>query len=90
MSLHRRNARRDANEGPIVRALKQVGASVARLSAAGMPDLIVWYRGSIFLLEVKTAAGRARLAQEQRLAEGWPVVTVRTVDAALKAVGALR
>lgn len=92
MSLNRRNPRRDANELPIVQALKQIGASVARISEPGMPDLIVWYRGSITLLEIKRpkavgqAAGRATLAQIQRTAEGWPIVTARTVDEALKAV----
>ncbi len=87
MSIKRWNAKRDSNELAIVKALKQAGASVARISETGMPDLICWYRGSIFLLEVKTAKGRARLAQIQRSAEGWPVVTVRTEEAALAAIG---
>ncbi len=90
MSLKRWNARRDANEASIVKALKQVGASVARISEPGMPDLIVWYRGSVFLLEIKTATGRATKAQEARSTEGWPVVTARTENAALKAIGAMK
>ncbi len=89
MSLKRWNAKRDANEAAIVKALKQVGASVARISEPGMPDLIVWYRGRITLLEIKTRLGRATFAQGTRSEEGWPVVTVRTEDAALRAVGAM-
>jgi Holliday junction resolvase len=89
MSLHRRNAKRDSNEKDVVSALRKVGAKVARVSAEGFPDLVCWYRGRIFLLEVKTAKGRATEAQEQRTAEGWPVVTVKTVEESLRAIGAL-
>jgi Holliday junction resolvase len=90
MSLHRRNAKRDANEKDVVSALRKVGAKVARVSAEGFPDLVCWYRGRIFLLEVKTAKGRATEAQEQRTADGWPVVTVRSAEDALKAIGVIR
>jgi len=75
-----------------VKALEQIGASVARLSEAGMPDLICWYRQRITLLEVKRpkargqAAGRPTLAQKARSVEGWPIVTVTTIEDALKAV----
>ncbi len=95
MSIKRWNAKRDSNEVAIVKALKQAGASVARISETGMPDLIVWYHGAIHLLEIKRAkargqrAGAATLAQETRSAEGWPVVTVRTEEAALAAIGAI-
>lgn len=88
MSLHRRNPRRDANEPAIVEALEAVGAKVKRLSAAGVADLLVLFRGRLFLLEVKTAKGRATLAQDETSADGWPVVTVRTEIAALLAIGA--
>lgn len=90
MSLKRWNARRDANEAAITKALRQVGASVAHLSETGMADLLCWYRGRLTLLECKTKSGRATLAQDARSAEGWPVVTVRDVESALKAIGVVR
>jgi len=37
-------AKRDANEGLIVDALRGVGAVVVRLSSPGLPDLLVGYR----------------------------------------------
>lgn len=49
----RRAAKRDASEPDIVRALESVGATVERLSAAGLPDLLVGWRGRMWLLEVK-------------------------------------
>ncbi len=56
---HRRASKRDANEGPIVEALRAVGAAVTFLSVTGCPDLLVGYQGRTFLLEVKglTATG---------------------------------
>lgn len=41
MSLHRRAAKRDSNEGPIVQALQAQGFHVTRISGAGVPDLLV-------------------------------------------------
>lgn len=57
MSIHRRAARRDNNEVQIVAALTAAGASVTHLSAPGVPDLLVGYRGATLLLEVKTELG---------------------------------
>ena len=53
MSLNRRAAARDSNEGEIVDALEAVGASVTRVSQEGVPDLLVGYQGRTHLLEVK-------------------------------------
>lgn len=89
VSLHRRNPRRDANEPAIVDALEAVGAKVKRLSAAGVADLLVMFRGRIYLLEVKGRKGRPTEAQDETLADGWPVTTVREPRAALKAIGAV-
>ncbi len=77
--------KRDANETAIVQALRAIGAKVRHISAPGMPDLLVLYRGAISLLEVKGATGSATLAQEQLSAEGWPVVVVRTPPATMTA-----
>ncbi len=51
----RRAARTDANQTDIVDALRQVGAHVTILSAVGdgCPDLLVGYRGKLYVLEVK-------------------------------------
>ena len=46
-------ARRDENEGSIVRALEQAGCAVQRLSEPGCPDLLCSFRGVLYLLEVK-------------------------------------
>lgn len=99
MSIHRRDAKRDMNEAPIVEALIAAGASVTRLSDKGVPDLLVGYGGRTCLLEVKAPAGErggqkrgaAGLTEEQR---GWwatwlgdPPVIVHTPEEALRAIG---
>lgn len=87
MSLKRWNARRDKNEKPIVRALKQAGAQVMRLDAF---DLLVLYRGKLFMLDPKTAKGRTTSAQDELTAEGWPLCYVKDEIEALRAIGAIR
>lgn len=54
MSLRRFNPRRDAAEPGIIEALTKAGASVQPLSGKDIPDLLVGWRGSTLLLEVKT------------------------------------
>lgn len=51
----RRAARTDENQRAIVKALQQIGCSVAPLSSvgSGIPDLLVGYRARNYLLEVK-------------------------------------
>jgi hypothetical protein len=60
---------RDKNEPPIIRALESVGASVERLNATGVPDLLVGFqkpsftvdddlRGVTRLMEVKRPLGK--------------------------------
>ncbi len=50
--------RRDANEAEIIVALLAVGATVQQLQGIkGMPDLLVAFRGVLFLLEVKDPQG---------------------------------
>lgn len=53
---------RDANEPQIVTALKDVGATVAKLDGKGLPDLLVGYKGDTFLMEVKgiTKTGKTK------------------------------
>ncbi len=51
----RRAARVDGNHSAIVKALRDIGASVADTSAVGdgFPDLVVGFRGRNFVVEVK-------------------------------------
>src|SRR5258708_625926 len=62
--------KRDKNQKSIVKALRKVGASVADLADVGngIPDLLVGYRGQLWLMEIKnpkTAYGRSGLNKEQ-------------------------
>lgn len=88
-----RRARVDANHGEIVKALRQVGASVQSLArqGEGCPDLIVGWRGQNFLIEVKSRGGKPNQAQNA-WAEKWRGLThvVWSVDDALTAIGAKR
>lgn len=90
MSIHRTAAKRDGNEREIIDALKAVGASVQPLSAKGCPDLLVGYRGENILMEVKLPKGKLT-DDEQVWHDGWrgQVAIVRTVDDALRAIGAI-
>ena len=85
ISIHRVNPKRDANELAIVDGLRKIGAQIERLD---MCDLLVYYDGCLYLLEVKTPASRRRLTDRQRrlLSEGWPMKIVTTVSEALQAV----
>ena len=61
----RRAAKVDANQTEIVKALRQVGASVQSLAATGKgcPDLLVGFRGKNLLLEVKDG-GKVKSARK--------------------------
>lgn len=80
----RRAARRDTTEKPIVKALRQVGAQVLHLTEF---DLLVLYRGKLFMLDAKTGKGRTTLTQAALLAKGWPLCFVRDEMEALAAIG---
>lgn len=82
--------KRDANEPDIVKALKRVGARVIRISERGAPDLLVLWRGDLFVLEVKSRLGGTTLAQDATIGDGWPVFLVRTAEQALMAIGVNR
>ena len=77
--------RRDANEPPICDALEAVGARVYQVSGRGLPDLLTFFRGRCYAMEVKTATGKRTPAQADI---PWPVV--RSVDDALRVIGAAR
>ena len=92
-----RAARVDANQPGIVRALRAVGASVQSLSAVGdgVPDLLVGFRATNYLLEVKdgTKVPSARKLTDDQ--EKWHAAwrgqkqVVQTVHEALQAIGAI-
>lgn len=85
MSARGRAAKRDANEKPIVAALRAAGAQVTIVSGEGAPDLLVRFRAVLWGFEVKSEKGKRTAAQEQ---SQWPIV--RSIDDALKAIGASR
>jgi len=79
-------ARADANQGEIVAALREAGASVWHI---GWPtDLLVGYRGKTIVMEIKTKKGKHTKDQERFLSTwvGGPVATVRDVEGALRAL----
>lgn len=63
MSIHRRAAKRDANEPEIVAALESLGFAVTRLSGEGVPDLLLSRAGDWYVAEVKMPNGRLKPAQ---------------------------
>ena len=87
MSLKRYAAKRDQSEKAILQALKQVGADYLLLDKF---DALVFYKGQLTMLEVKTGKGRITKSQQELADRGWPVQFVRDVDSALKAIGAMK
>jgi len=89
----------DQNQGAIVKALRQVGATVQSLASVGggCPDLLVSRAGDVFLLEVKDPNNpdkrRHKLTpDEMEWHRKWQghVTTVFTVEEALGAIGAMK
>lgn len=83
-----KNARRDANEPEIIRMLREVGATVQPLSIPGAPDLLVGWRQSNMLMEVKTLKGT--LTEDERdWHDRWRgrIHIVRTIEDALSILG---
>lgn len=89
----RRAAKVDRNQGDIVEMLRAVGASVESLArvGAGVPDLLVGFRGQNWLLEVKVGKG-ALTEDQQEWHPAWrgQVAVVRSADEALRVIGAMK
>lgn len=93
----RRAAKVDANQEQIVSALRAAGAIVQSLAAIGKgcPDLLVSFRGNLFLLEVKDGNKRPseqKLTKDQltwHQAWGALVEVVNSPEQALRAIGAI-
>ena len=80
MGLRRYANKRDANEADIIAALEALGCQVRRIDVP--VDLLVLHRGTVHLVEVKTAKGRITRDQ-YAFFEGWPVTVLRSVDDAI-------
>lgn len=88
MSLHRRNPRRDGNEGAIRAALEAQGFCVMPISGVGIPDLVVSQPAGaqpyprVWLVEVKQPKGRFKPAQLAFRAKwrGAVPITLRSVE----------
>jgi hypothetical protein len=91
MGVYQYNARTDQNQAEIVAALRGVGAGVwyVRLPF----DLLVGFRGRLYLLDCKT--GKEGFNERQKLslrlleACSCTATAVHDVDEALKAIGAM-
>lgn len=86
MSLYRRAAKRDHNEGVIVDTLRAQGFNVERVSGTGFPDLVATKGGQAWFIEVKAEKGRYKPAQVA-FYERWtgpPIITLRSIDDALR------
>ncbi len=82
-------AKVDSNQTEIVEALRGIGASVCVTSAVGQgfPDLTVGFRGSTFLIELKTPTGK--MTKDQMcFIESWRghYSIVRSVEQAIDAI----
>ena len=93
----RRRAKVDSNQPEIVKALRDIGASVAHIHMVGdgIPDLIVGFRGINYLFEVKDGnkppSKRRLTPDEQEWHEAWRghVHIVESVEDAYEAIGAI-
>lgn len=89
MSIHRKAARRDKNESDIIAGLARLnGVTIRQISGAGVPDLLIGYRGQNFLLEVKTETGKLTPAQIDFF-DTWngQKAVVRTLEDAKRVIG---
>lgn len=91
MAIYRKAAKRDKNESEIVTALRSAGASVFICSGVGLPDLVVGFRGTTHLLEVKSTKGKLTVDQVDSHSawQGSPIHIVRNVEQALISIGAI-
>lgn len=86
----RRAARRDANEGDIIKAMRAEGAYVKVINDEGLFDLLVSHRGETLLIEIKDGSrppsARRLTDAEQKFHDEWPgsdLYIVNSVDEAL-------
>jgi hypothetical protein len=94
----------DANQAEIVKSLRTVGCSVEIITSpigrAGIPDLLVGFKGINYLLEIKVPGAKGTSSDKEDLSEAqlrwhlaWKGAIVRIVTTpqeALLVVGAIR
>ena len=90
----RRAARRDSNEGDIIKAMREAGAYVKVINDEGLFDLLVSYRGKTLLIEIKDGSrppsARRLTDAEQKFHDEWPgdnLHIVNSVEEALALLG---
>jgi hypothetical protein len=83
----RRAAKVDANHAEVVEALRKLPCEVLSLApmGKGCADLLVNFRETLILLEVKPP-GEKQNAAQIKFAERWPVAVVRSGAEAVLAV----
>jgi hypothetical protein len=78
----------DTTHKPIMEALRAAGFEVLDVSRLkGFCDLVVWRRddpATVRLVECKDRLGKPTAAQKGLLARGCPIVTLRTVEDAVR------
>lgn len=85
----------DTLQGQIVSALKSVGAQVQSLASvgSGCPDLLVAFRGTWYLLEVKDPRRgkitEAQISWHAKFSSHAPISVVTSIEEALSAIGAI-
>ena len=90
MGINRRATKRDANEPEIIKALREVGATVQTISETNVTDLLVGYQGVNYLIEVKMPKGKLSSGQKDwHLSWDGQVSVARSVDDALSVLGIL-
>ena len=91
-------ARVDANQPWIVKALKEIGATVQHIHQLGQgaPDILVGYRGVNYLMEIKDGnkppSQRRLTGDEEKWHDLWrgQVDVVESTDDALRLIGAIK
>ena len=63
--------RRDALEPYLLAALHQLGVQTWQINGAGLPDVLCYFRGRFFPMEIKRPHGTLTKAQ---LPAPWPIV----------------
>ena len=90
----RRAARRDANEGDIIKAMRAEGAYVKVINDEGLFDLLVSHRGETLLIEVKDGAkppsARRLTDAEQKFHDEWPGDNLHIINSVEEALALLR
>ena len=90
----RRAARRDSNEGDIIKALRECGAYVKVINDEGTFDLLAWYRGRTLLIEIKDGSrppsARRLTDAEQKFHDEWPGDNLHIVNSVEEALALLK